>query len=277
MTATELRHPHAAAAASTAPGGQSAAETADTEPKLPWYARPIGGSRGKAAAGAARPGRTVRAAADKLIVGGEPRVDLLPPEVKAQRKAAGMRRRLVLAVVAVALLAIAGTLGARAFAGQSAERLSAAQSDAARLLAQQRSYRDVVGVQNDVALAAAAQQVGGSTEIDWQAYLDQIQGTLPSGVTITSVSVDSSSPLAAYAQPTVPLQGARVASITFSALSSSIPQVPEWLVALRALPGAADALPGSVSYDTTSHSYTATVTMHVNAAAFDHRFAAKGK
>jgi len=184
-----------------------------------------------------------------LVVGAEPRVDLLPPEVKAQRNASGMRRLLVLVVIAVVLLAIAGSLGTKVWSQSAAEEQRTEQTRAATLLAQQRSFNDVVGIQSVVALAQAAQRVGASTEVDWKSYLDKVQATLPADVAVKSITVDSSSPTAAYAQPTDPLQGARVATISFSASSPDIPKVPEWLDALAKLPGYADATPGSVSYD----------------------------
>ena len=208
-----------------------------------------------------------------LVVGAEPRVDLLPPEVKAQQESHVMRRTLLLAVIAVILIAVAGSLGARVWAQQAADQQRSEQSRAATLLTQQRSFNDVVGTQSDIALAEAAQRVGDSTEVDWKSYLDQVQATLPADVTIKTIAVDSSSPTAAYAQPTAPLQGARVATITFSATSPDIPLVPEWLDALAKLPGYADATPGSVSYDQPTSTYTASVTMHVNSAVFDQRFA----
>ncbi len=89
--------------------------------------------------------------------------------------------------------------------------------------------------------------------------------------------VDSASPLALYAQSTAPLQGARVATISFAAKSPTLPEVPAWLNALATLPGFADATPGSVTLDATTNVYTVNITMHVNDAAFDNRFDPKEK
>jgi type II secretory pathway pseudopilin PulG len=242
---------------------------APKEPKAPKTPKVPKVPRGAAPAAPApkRPSRKT-----DVIIGAQPRVDLLPPEIKAKRDSAGMRRLLVLVVIAVVLIAIAGSLGARVWSQSAAAEQRAEQDRAATLLTQQRSYNDVVKTQSDIALAQAAQRVGASTEVDWKGYLDQVQATLPANVAIKTIAVDSSSPTAAYAQPTAPLQGARVATITFSATSPDIPRVPEWLTALSKLPGYADANPGSVSYDEASKIYTASVTMHVNSAVFDQRF-----
>jgi len=207
-----------------------------------------------------------------LAIGGEPRVDLLPPEVKARRAARRTRGRLGVALAGVAVVALLGVGAAYWYAGLEAGSFTTEQSRQLQLVVQQGKFAELRRVQSETALAQAAQQVGAATEIDWKGYLDKVQATLPSGVVIQSVDVDSSTPLAAYGQPTIPLQGARVATITFTALSSTLPSVPEWLVALQKLPGYSDGVPDSVTYSDTDHNYTSTVTIHVDAAVFDKRF-----
>ena len=214
---------------------------------------------------------------DELILGGEPRVDLLPPEVSKHRQAKAVRRGLGIGVVGLLVIVLAGAAAATYVSGQAEEHLLAAQANTAGLLAEQTQYGEIRTAQAQVDLVKAAQQVGVSTEIDWKAYLLGVQGTLPAGVAIESVTVDSASPILLYAQPTVPLQGARVATVGFTASSATLPDVPAWLNGLATLPGFADALPGSVILDETSGAYTVTITMHVNEAAFAQRFTAKGE
>ncbi|MGO4691325.1 hypothetical protein [Glaciibacter sp. 2TAF33] len=214
---------------------------------------------------------------DTLVVGGEPRVDLLPLEVRKERKAKVMRRRLGLGVVGVLLLMVLAAGGATLLSAQAQLRLLVEQSRTAELLAEQGKYIEVRKVQDQVGLVQAAQQVGVSTEIDWKKYLEAVQATLPASVTIDAVTVDSASPLAIYDQPTAPLQGSRVATMSFTAKSATLPDVPTWLTALATLPGYADALPGSVNLDATTGEYTVNITMHVNDAAFSKRFATEGK
>lgn len=212
-----------------------------------------------------------------LVVGGEPRVDLLPPEVRANRTAKRTRRRLGYALIGVIVVTIAAIGGATAISVNSQVQLGDAQLQTSSLLAQQQKYSSVLVAQNQVQLTQAAQQVGASTEIDWKAYLDKVQATLPANVTISTVTIDSSSPLALYAQSAAPLQGSRVATISFAAQSPTLPEVPAWLDALATLPAFADAVPGSVTLDAATNVYTANITMHVNSAAFDNRFAPKEK
>ena len=212
-----------------------------------------------------------------LVIGGVPRVDLLPPEVKARRKAKAIHRLLGYGVAAVALVVVAAIGGVSALGLQAQAQLSSAQLQTGVILAQQKKYLEVRQVQREVSLVQAAQQVGASTEISWKDYLMKVQSTLPANVVIKTVTIDSATPLAIYAQPTAPLQGARVATLTFEATSPTLPEVQVWLTALATLPGFADATPGSVSLDPTNNVYTAKITMHINEAAFDGRFAAKGK
>lgn len=212
---------------------------------------------------------------DALVVGGEPRVTLLPPEVLKRRKAKSMRRGLGFSVVGLLVLVLAGTAAATFVSGQAQLRLLAEQSHTDELLAEQTQYGEVRTAQAQVDLVKAAQQVGDSTEIDWKTYLQGVQATLPSGVVIKSVAVDSATPILLYAQATGPLQGARVATVEFTATSTVLPDVPAWLNGLATLPGFADALPGSVILDESTGTFTVDITMHISEAAFAQRFAAK--
>jgi hypothetical protein len=205
-----------------------------------------------------------------ISIGGAPRVDLLPPEVRAERRAATTTRRTWLGVVVlVAATVVASgvtTLGSLT----AADDLSAYQSETTVLLSQQAKFSEVRDTQSQVDLIEAGQAVGGSTDIDWATYLRSVQATLPVGVAVTSVSLDQATPLESYAQGTSPLEGSRAATVVFTATSPTLPAVPVWLDGLATLPGFADATPGSVTFS--DGVYEATVTMHITADAFSGRF-----
>lgn len=211
-------------------------------------------------------------ASESLIVGGEPRVTLLPPEVKASRKAREVRRLLGLVVVGLVLLVGAGTAATWWQATQAQAELASAQERTTALLQEQVKYSEVRSVQTEVDLAVAARKVGASTEVDWKAYLRGIRSVLPHDVTIDTVTVDAASPLAPYQQPTAPLQSARVATVTLTLTSPNLPTVPEWLEAMKALPGYADGTPNSIKQEQDG-SYSVDLTIHVNAGAYSNRFA----
>lgn len=214
--------------------------------------------------------------ADASVVGLEPRVDLLPREVHVDRRQRAGVRRAWFGVVIVAVLVAIGTGAAMTQNVASASDLESAQSQTASLLSQKRQFADLQSTVNDTARLKAAQKVAGSTEIDWSDYLDKVQKSLPSGVSITTVGADSASAVAPYAQGTSSLQGERIATITFTATSSTLPRVPDWLDSLKKLPGFVDGTANSVTLsDEGGSTYTASLTLHINEDAYDNRYSGK--
>lgn len=248
----------------------------ETPPPAPPAAAATAATAPKAAKAAGRPGGSTPPPAP-IIVGEPARVSLMPPEVLARRRGKAVRRSLLWAVLGVVLITFAAVGGTAVLGFRAQLELAGAQAETSDLLAQQSQYREVRKVQDQVTLVEAAQQVGASTEIDWKDYLQKVQSTLPADVTLMTVTIDSATPLATYAQPTAPLLGERVATLSFEASSPTLPVVPTWLNALATLPGFADATPGSVTLDQTSGAYTVDITMHINESAFDRRFETRGK
>ncbi|MFA5918457.1 MAG: hypothetical protein WC800_02825 [Candidatus Nanopelagicaceae bacterium] len=208
----------------------------------------------------------------ELLIGGESRVDFLPAEVRIKRRGKVVRRRLGFSIFLIILLMIGCTALVRAQALQAHRNLAIEVANTNYLISEQRKYSEVAKAQNEIATIQAAQQVGTSTEINWQEYLTSVQATLPSNVTIETINIDSATPFAPYTQATAPLQGSRIATLSFTALSPTLPKVPTWLIALTSLPGYSDASPGSVTR-TESGAYTVNITMHINQEAFTNRFA----
>jgi len=221
--------------------------------------------------GSPRGGRS-RATVGKapLVVGGPPRANLLPPEVILKRKQLKTRRALRAGVVLVAVVTAAACVGTFGIASVAQVQLAAAQDTQTRLVAEQGAYSTVRDVQDTIETITAGQLVGSSTEIAWQDYLTQLQGTLPAGVLLKNVSIESGTPMSAFGQSDGPLQGARVAALTFTATSATLPTFPEWLRSMAQLPGFVDATPGSVKQE--NGIYIASVLMHIDAEAFSMRF-----
>lgn len=212
-----------------------------------------------------------------LAVGAEPRVDLLPPEVRAERRNARTRRGFGWGVLAVLLVVLLATAGAFSVNVLSQAELLAARSRTTSLLAQQQRYAPVREVQKEVALAQAAQQAGASTEIDWKAFLDQVGAAQPAGLALSSVAVDSVSPTALYQQSADPLQGPRIGTVAVVGTSAALPDVPAWVSALQKIPGVVDVVPGTVTLDDVKNVYKATVTIHVSDRLYTKRFEPKDK
>jgi Fimbrial assembly protein (PilN). len=206
----------------------------------------------------------------RLVLGGVPRVNLLPPEVGLAAKSRSLRIGLSLLVVASMVIVGAGYGVASLHASSAQHALDVVNQRTAELLAQQKKYVEVRKVTSDLALTTAARQVGSSTEVNWKSYFESVQASLPGGTTIVTFTATTGSPLVEFTQPTVPLQGERIAELTFSAETASLPDVPAWLNALASLKGFVDASPGSVTLN--DGVYTAAITMHINEKALANRF-----
>ena len=205
------------------------------------------------------------------VVGGLPRVDLLPPEVRAERRSGVTVRRAWMGVVGAAAIAGIAIGGATLRSIEAQDELMAAQADTQQLLLEQGKYSDVRDLKTEITKLAAAQAVAGSTEIAWPSYLAQIEATLPAGVTVSTITIDQASPVAEYAQSDNSLQAPRIGTVMFTAQSVTLPSVPDWLDGLATLPGYTDATPGTV--DLKDGFYEASVTMHIDQRAFSNRFA----
>lgn len=210
-----------------------------------------------------------------IAIGGVPRVDLLPPEVRAERHAAVNVRRAWTGVVG--LVVIVGVAGATAaiYASAATATLASSQKETSSLIMQSAGFSEVNTVQNETDLVGAAVRVGGSTDIDWPSYLAKVKATVPNGMELATVTIDSATPVVAYAQATTPLEGQRVATLTFSSTSSSLPDVPTWLTSLRTLPGYTDASAGTVALS--AGVYTSNVVVHVDSEAFSKAYSKEGK
>jgi len=205
-----------------------------------------------------------------LVVGAQPRANLLPPEVILKRKQLKTRRALRFGVLLVAAAVVAGCIGSFGFAAAAQLQLSVADSARQQLVTKQSTYSEVTQLTDTIDLIQAGQQVGGSTEIAWRDYLVALQKTLPAGVTLKTVAIESATPMSSYQQSNAPLQGARVAGLTFTATSAVLPSIPDWLRAMAKLDGFVDAIPGSVKLE--NGVYTTEVLMHINTKAFSLRF-----
>ena len=217
---------------------------------------------------------TVKKQKTELIIGGESQIDFLPREIRDKRRGKVLRRRLGFSIFIIVLLLVGCTALVRAQAVQAHRNLAIEEANTQFLITEQQKYSEVAKAQQRIATIQAAQEVGTSTEINWKEYLTSVQATLPSNVKIQTINIDSATPFAPYTQATAPLQGSRIATLSFTAMSPTLPKVPTWLIALTTLPGYSDASPGSVTR-TEAGTYSVNITMHINEAAFTNRFAVK--
>lgn len=208
----------------------------------------------------------------RLVVGGESRIQLLPPEIAARSKTRSTRRALAGVVVIACLISAGGYTLSTVAATRSAAELSLEQNTTTVLLRQQSQYAEVTQVESLVTAATAARQVGTSTEIMWADYLGSVMAVLPAGSDLIGVSVDSATPLQYLTQSTAPLQGERVATIALQLSVQSMPDVQAILDGLSQLTGFVDATPGAISLGDNGL-YGATIVLHIDSHAYAGRFA----
>ena len=182
-----------------------------------------------------------------FAVGASPRVDLLPPEVRAGQQDRKVRRWFIVGALLALVVVVGGYALATVVAVQSQSALDQAQARTDDLLAQQQQYAEVRNVQRELDIAGAASTIGSSTEIDWADYVRKLSAALPGGASLTAVSVEGATPFDAYPQPTAPLQVARIATLRLTASSPTLPDVSSWLDAMGAVPGIASVMPVSIT------------------------------
>ncbi len=210
------------------------------------------------------------APADGLIVGGEPRVHLLPPEVIGRKRARVIRRRLGVGLVGVVLVVAVG-LGLATLSMASAQsQLALAQAQTTSILQQQAKYGDVLKVKADAAAIQGAQKQATAQEISWQPFIQRFEATLPSDAVITGIKGGIDSPFEVAPAITIPLQGPRVASVV-ATISMDQSSIADWLNTLPALKGFVDATPNSIALGNNGQ-YVVSITLHINKDALANRF-----
>ena len=219
--------------------------------------------------------RFARKSDSDLVLGGDPRVELLPPEVALREKARGMRRLSIMVLVLV-LVIVGGGYGValyRTSTEQSA--LSAAKAETAQLAAAAQKYAKVTSVNELIANVNEARTLGASTEVMWARVIDAVQSTLPTGASIESVTMKGRAPWEAALVPAGPLRAPLVATLSINIVSPTILNATTIVRSLVNVPGFADATPDSISE--ASDLFRTTITLNIDQKALSGRFAADAK
>lgn len=218
---------------------------------------------------APRPTDPARLPRTDVVVGGEPRVDLLPAEVHTDRRQRDLARRAWLGVAGVGVVVALAVGAAGLHTMQATTRLSSAEAETNSLLQQQQQFAPVRVAEQQSALIEAGQEVAGATEVDWQSYVSGLRGVLPPGVTITTLGIETAGPLAPYPQASTPLQGRRIGTVTATVTSTTIPSGPEWTDSISGLQGYVDSTISSITRQSSGNGYTADITVHIDERAYD--------
>ncbi|MGH1549447.1 hypothetical protein ACRAWB_09850 [Leifsonia poae] len=238
-----------------------------------------GARSGRGSAGAARTKKakaqpTPKPTAVDIRIGSEPRVDLLPTEIRTARKHEQIVRRMIVGLIAAVAVVAVAVVGANALAFSAGFSLGLEQSRGTRILQAQGKFNSLRATQSELALVKAAQAVGGATEIDWNARGTELIGALPPGTSITNVTIDSATPVTLYQQSTVPGATPRVGSATVTIAAPSLPAVSQWLSTIGTLPDVVETDAGAVTLQS-GGSYQAIATIRYGVSAWDGKYLPK--
>jgi len=211
------------------------------------------------------------AAAKDLIVGGPPRADLLPPEIKGEAALRAQRRVLIGIIALAAIVVVGGSFLATGVATSAESQLRTESARTDSLISQQGEYVIVRQMAGQVLLAQEAQKIATSTEMDWAPLLRQADRQMPESLKTVEGTIRSSSPIVDYPLPADVLEGPRVGEITIKAKTNVFSDITRWLFATRKLDGYVDA--SVISVTSSKGVFTATLTIHVDESVRTGRFA----
>ena len=208
-----------------------------------------------------------------------PQVNLLPPEIKAAQGLRYLRRWLV-GVVGLVVVVLAGVYALSAMSRGAAEtELAQARDQATSLAAEQQQYAAVVPVLSGLQRTKEARETAGSTDVLWKGYFDAIAAVLPPNVSIDSVSVVQTTPMAVAGAPTEgadPLVTPGIATLTIAAKAIGLPDDAAFTDALGTVPGFYAAQTSTSVIGVTESDvpvYAISTSVQVDEAAFSGRFA----
>lgn len=122
------------------------------------------------------------------------RVDLLPPEIIADRRFRRARGWMLLSVVGTVLLSGGVFWLASADADAAAEELALEQARTTELNAEAAQYAAVPAILASVDRAETALDTAMSTDVEWYRYLSQMAVVAPEGVWFTSMTLTAVAP-----------------------------------------------------------------------------------
>ncbi len=208
--------------------------------------------------------------------GGEPRVNLLPPEVAQRSKVKATRRALIAVVIGAVVVVAAGYVGAYLYAADTQSKLVAAQARTADLLAQKAKLSDATAVANLLKTTTQAREVGASYEVIWASVLDKLTALLPPGGSYFSLDGVQRLPWDSALMPAGPLREPRTGNFTLVIQSATVLDGTVFAHQLNMVKGFADATQDKVEAVDGGASFKTTISFNINQDAFENRFPVGG-
>ncbi len=192
--------------------------------------------------------------------------DLTPPEVVAARRLRRLRRRIAVALSALAVLVVAG-YGIAVVQNSTAHAAAAAEHGlTAPLQARQRAYGDVTQTQSRLTLSRTQMATLMAADVDVSSFVTKVNGSLPARMSISTLAVNLLQ--ATVAAPVATGTGgldtsgrASIGTVLVSGTATTFTDVARYVDALAATPGVANVVPTSAQADTSGVQYSLTFTL----------------
>jgi len=180
--------------------------------------------------------------------------NLLPPEIVEARRARKMRRIVVSAVAAFAVLLSVWHSTARYQTGAAREEMITTQDDVQDLEQQQRAFDELINAQAESRTIRTQLAALLADDLQWSRLLSALQAEAPNGVQVTGVSGSLTTrvngvPVATGggAQLPHPAGGKQIGTMTVTGRATGKTVVAEYVDRLARIPGLANPLLGDVA------------------------------
>ncbi len=124
-----------------------------------------------------------------------PRVNLMPPEIEAERGFKKVQVGLAALTIAVAGLVVGGFVWSAAAASAEQDKLAAQTQRTNELTTEQAKYAEVPLVMGQVEAAQSAQATAMATDVLWYEYLDRLSKSYPDNVFLKDMTVTVTPPV----------------------------------------------------------------------------------
>lgn len=198
--------------------------------------------------------------------------DLTPPELIAARGLRTLRRALLVGLAVIVLVCAGGYWLARHSDNKAHDQLAAANSDTTQLMSQRAGFAIVTEVQS--ATNGIRSQLSSlfSTDIDVTSALEQVQASLPKGMSLTSLTVAPATP-SLGADPSNPSL-MQVGTVTMSGTAATLDALPIYVSRLGQLKSFTDIVPTTNTKASKNVSWT--VTAAITGHLLSHRYSITG-
>lgn len=212
----------------------------------------------------------------KMVVSGEPTVQLLPPAVR-DRAIARSRMRTGVLFVILGVLVVFGMVAMTSLRAQQAQQaLADANARTQDLISQQAAYSDAVNLDRLITQAQQLQLAATETEVSWGDLVMTLVSMLPAEAYIQDVNLGGAvpwkDPIADLGDPELDPKVVAVVNISLSTMT--IQDATNYTRALSALKGYGTAIVSTVAVGTDGR-VASSIRLYLTTDAASGRFASK--